>query len=155
LFIRTTTNVSHVYLAQLFKHVETNYTMTRAAEYFVPERVAPHLDFVSGITRLPRLRRARLQQRDEATLEALRKRQQIGITPDFLRTRYNASNAFPKASNNRQAIAQFIGQYYDDLDLEEFFTIFYQSLIGTTPSKTIGPDNGFPGVESNLDVQSK
>lgn len=126
--------------------------MTKATSYLVPEIVAAHLDFVSGITRLPRLRKARAP--NAAAIEALRKRQQIGITPDFLRTRYNATNAFPKAPANRQAIAQFIGQYYDDLDLEEFFVLFYQSLIGTTPSKTIGPDNGFPGIESNLDVQS-
>jgi hypothetical protein len=99
---------------QVFKHDTTNATATKTLKYFVPEDVAQHLDFVAGLTRLPRLTKARAPKVDaEAVAE---KRQNIpwpGITPRIVRARYNVTGVTPKAKQNRQAIAQFLEQYYD------------------------------------------
>lgn len=146
---------------QTFVHTSANVTEIKASKYFVPRELAEHLDFVGGLTRLPRIQKKRATKGATTVADAadalLKKRQNwpsLGITPALIRDRYNASNVFPKASNNRQAVAQFLGQYFDDADLEEFFVVFFQQLIGRTPSKVVGPNNFFyPGVESSLDVQ--
>ena len=66
---------------------------------------------------------------------------------------YGATGVFPKNKNNTNSFAQFIGQYWDSVDLTEFQTLFFEDLIGWRPTKTIGPDHLPPGVESMLDIE--
>jgi hypothetical protein len=49
----------------------------------------------------------------------------LGATPDSLRELYNVGNTVGKAPSNKQAVAQFLEQYYDPADLKEFFTLFF------------------------------
>lgn len=71
----------------------------------------------------------------------------IGVTPRILRDRYHVYDTVGKSPKNKQglplvlfstvvpvhrsiintttAVAQFLGQFYDEVDLEEFFSLFY------------------------------
>ena len=77
----------------------------------------------------------------------------LGVTPSVVRAAYGVTGVFPKASNNSNSFAQFIGQYWDSADLLEFQTLFFDDLLGWKPKKTIGPDNFPPGIESMLDIE--
>lgn len=147
-------------------HAASGATLLRTQRYTVPRALAQHLDFVAGLVRVPRVaaRRPEATSNTASATSAANvdgdapptKRQNIpwlGVTPRLLRERYNCSDAFPRAAANRQSIAQFLGQYYDTLDLEEFFALMFQELIGQTPTRVVGPNGWVPGVESNLDVQ--
>merc|ERR1712000_192545 len=127
------------------KHQEANFTIIRTKSYSVDESISKHIDFIAGLIRVPNVDQNRLEKRQNVPW--------LGVTPRMIRKRYNVSDVEPKSPKNRQAIAQFLGQHYSDVDLQEFFLLQYQSLIGTTPSKTIGPNGLVPGVESDLDVQ--
>jgi tripeptidyl-peptidase-1 len=76
------------------------------------------------------------------------------VTPDFLRTLY----AVPKGEtsqtkNNSVAVTAFLGQYYDDKDLQSFFTKYDNTSVGRTVT-VIGPNNqNNPGVEAQLDIE--
>lgn len=142
--------------------------LIRTQRYTVSDELARHIDFVAGLVRLPRVGRKTTSRPSTAPVIApqqqeLAKRQNLpwlGITPRLLRERYNCSDVYPSAKNNRQSIAQFLGQvtlhfswfvcfmkinipthqYYSTVDLEEFFALMFQELIGTTPSRVIGPN---------------
>lgn len=139
---------------RLLQHENGVASAVKTARYLVPATLAKHVDFVAGLTRVPRLSRARSESIKDSLIEAAATKRQnipwLGITPRLIRTRYNATDAVPKAKGNRQAIAQFLGQYISELDLEEFFVIMYQELIGTVPSRIVGPNGFIPGIESNL-----
>ncbi len=46
-----------------------------------------------------------------------------------------------------QAVAQFLEQYYDEVDLEEFFTLFFWPAIGNTVEEVIGNNTSLePGT---------
>ena len=52
------------------------------------------------------------------------------------------------------AVAQFLGEYYSALDLEEFFLLFFWPALGNMIEKVVGDNYWYdPGVEANLDVQ--
>jgi len=76
----------------------------------------------------------------------------LAVDPVFLRDLYKIGTVEGKAKNNSQSIVQFIGQYYSQTDLDEFFLLFYRGAYGNSPS-IIGPNNGMPGTEANLDTQ--
>jgi hypothetical protein len=92
-------------------------------------------------------------KRDAAASKA--KRQALGVTPDVLRDLFNATKATCNSGGgpSRQAVASFLKQYYSTIDLEEFFVLFADYLIGQRPSKNIGANGWLPGVEAELDVQ--
>ena len=47
-----------------------------------------------------------------------------GVHPDTLRKRYNVTDHVATNSNNSQATAQFLKQYYSPADLKEFMNHF-------------------------------
>lgn len=75
------------------------------------------------------------------------------IPQTFLRKLYNVGTTEGTASNNLQACAQFLGQYYDPSDLATFFQQDYKPAVGRKVEKVIGPnDASNPGIEATLDV---
>ncbi len=80
-----------------------------------------------------------------------------GVSPDFLREIYGISDAdkFGTQSNNRQAVAQFLKQYYSADDLQQFASKFNSdSPFDTSSVQVVGPnDASNPGVEASLDIQ--
>ncbi len=78
----------------------------------------------------------------------------IGVTPTVIRSRYSINSVMGQAPNNKQAVAQFLEQYYDEFDLEEFFLLLFPQAIGNTVDKIVGDNYWYdPGVEANLDIQ--
>jgi len=42
-----------------------------------------------------------------------------------------------KAANNSQSVAQFLGQHFSQLDLDEFFALYSRSNLGKKPVKVV------------------
>lgn len=74
------------------------------------------------------------------------------MTPRIVRDRYHVTT-YGNNGGNRQAVAQFLDQYYDPLDLQEFFLLFFWEGIGALPT-VIGPNYPYlAGVEASLDIE--
>jgi tripeptidyl-peptidase I len=157
-----------------FQHAQSGLRLLRAPSYTLPRELAPLVDFVGGVLHFPepfRVRRTTQQvlvspdgtktvQRmpAAAVARALEFNDSatagFGVTPRLVRDRYECSAAEGgKAPKNRQAAASFLGQYFDEVDLQEFYGLFMQEMVGRTPDKIIGSQGLIPGVEANLDVQ--
>jgi len=55
---------------------------------------------------------------------------------------------------NRQAVAEFQGEYFSPKDLQTFFTKFQPNLVGQIVKQVVGTNlPSDPGLEPNLDVQ--
>lgn len=137
-----------------FQHPETSRSVIRSsALYSVPRKVAKHLDFVGGLLRFPALNYAR-PKAEQAGSDTDNVDIHIGVFPRVLRTQYNVSSTVGKHPNNSQAVAQFLGQYYNSHDLSEFFALFGQGFTHLADiSKVVGPNSGRSGIEASLDVQ--
>jgi len=118
-----------------------------STSYSLPTQIAKIVDFVGGVKHFPKIRKTIV---DPSVLTS--KREDIVTDPALLRELYNVGDAVGKIKNNSQSVVQFIGQFFFSGDLQEFFTLFYQSSIGQEPS-IVGPDNGFPGTEASLDIE--
>lgn len=127
-----------------FEH-HTGFKTARCLNgYTLPADVAEVVDFVSGVSRFPSIRKAIVNPNPDVSLT---------VTPDVIRNRYNIGSTVGGLSpNNSQAVHQFLGQYYSQTDLEEFFLLFSSVSKGTKPT-IIGPDNGAPGLEASLDIE--
>ncbi|XP_066222613.1 tripeptidyl-peptidase 1 isoform X1 [Saccopteryx leptura] len=122
--------------------------------YQLPKALAPHVDFVGGLHRFPPT--SSLRQRPEPQV-ADPVGLHLGVTPSVFRERYNltAQDVGSGATNNSQACAQFLEQYFHDSDLAEFMHIFgghfaHQESV----ARVIGQQGrGRAGLEASLDVQ--
>lgn len=112
--------------------------------YSLPQYIAEIVDFVGGVKHFPKLRKT--------IVNPTHKREDIVTDPALLRELYSVGDAVGKARNNSQSVVQFLGQFFFSGDLQEFFTLFYQSAIGSEPS-IVGPDDGLPGLEASLDIE--
>lgn len=119
--------------------------------YSVPQEVAQHLDYVSGVVGLPDIHMNRPHVRPAGAPES-----GLPITPDVIRARYNISKSVaPKASGNSAAVVEFQYQFYSEADLKTFFTKFVPDHISCdTITNVYGQNNQHqPGTEASLDVQ--
>jgi len=112
-------------------------------------RVGDAVDFVGGVSHFPASQMMRSHR--VATVES-QKRQSLQVTPRVVRDTYNIGDAVGQAANNSQCVVQFLDQYYNHADLDEFFLLFLPSALGNSPT-TIGPNNWGAGVEASLDVE--
>jgi len=62
------------------------------------------------------------------------KREDIVTDPALLRELYSVGDAQGISTNNSQSVVQFLSQFFFSGDLQEFFTLFYQSAIGREPT---------------------
>ncbi|XP_046853613.1 tripeptidyl-peptidase 1-like [Xenia sp. Carnegie-2017] len=138
-----------------FHHEKANLTVVRSsAHYTVPKEISKHLDFIGGTLRFPALNFVSSKAHNRSKTSKFDLRFHIGVYPSVLRKRYNVSDTVGKHHKNSQAVAQFLGQHYNSIDLEEFFTIFGRSFYHlSSVTKVVGPNSGRSGLEASLDVQ--
>nr|KAF6325903.1 tripeptidyl peptidase 1 [Myotis myotis] len=91
--------------------------------YQLPKALASHVDFVGGLHRFPPT--SSLRQRPEPQVAGT-VGLHLGVTPSVIRGRYNltAQDVGSGTTNNSQACAQFLEQYFHDSDLAEFMHLF-------------------------------
>uniref|UniRef100_A0A8C9AV41 Tripeptidyl-peptidase 1 n=1 Tax=Prolemur simus TaxID=1328070 RepID=A0A8C9AV41_PROSS len=81
----------------------------------------------------------------------------LGVTPSVIRERYNltAQDVGSGTSNNSQACAQFLEQYFHSSDLAEFMRLFGGKFVHqASVARVVGQQGrGRAGIEASLDVQ--
>ncbi|XP_067098919.1 tripeptidyl-peptidase 1 [Osmerus mordax] len=141
--------------SEFHRYARDRQTLVRSPSWYkVHPTVHPHLDFVGGVHRFP----PEGQGLSEFLAQKRRSGQgfHLGVTPTILRSRYNLTAAdVGSASNNSQAVAQFLEQYYHPADLAEFMTMFghgFQHL--SKVDRVVGQQGGGKaGLEASLDVE--
>uniref|UniRef100_A0A672RCX6 Tripeptidyl-peptidase 1 n=1 Tax=Sinocyclocheilus grahami TaxID=75366 RepID=A0A672RCX6_SINGR len=81
---------------------------------------------------------------------------QLGVTPSVIRSRYNlTAKDVGTATNNSQAVAQFLEQYYHPADLAEFMSLFAGGFTHMSAvERVVGTQGGGKaGIEASLDVE--
>ncbi|KFO24717.1 tripeptidyl-peptidase 1 [Fukomys damarensis] len=122
--------------------------------YQLPQALAPHVDFVGGLHRFPPTSSLRQRPRSQvAGTVGLH----LGVTPSVIRKRYNltAQDVGSGTTNNSQACAQFLEQYFHNSDLAEFMRLFGGSFVHqASVSHVVGKQGrGRAGIEASLDVE--
>jgi tripeptidyl-peptidase-1 len=78
-------------------------------------------------------------------------------TPGSLRKLYNVGNASGSVPENKQAFTGFLEQYWTNVDLQEFDTLFNAAGKGEKPSRQVGDGKSggvrIAGAEAELDAQ--
>uniref|UniRef100_A0A8C9AV50 Tripeptidyl peptidase 1 n=1 Tax=Prolemur simus TaxID=1328070 RepID=A0A8C9AV50_PROSS len=122
--------------------------------YQLPQALAPHVDFVGGLHRFPPT--SSLRQRPEPQVAGTIGLH-LGVTPSVIRERYNltAQDVGSGTSNNSQACAQFLEQYFHSSDLAEFMRLFGGKFVHqASVARVVGQQGrGRAGIEASLDVQ--
>ncbi|XP_004642106.1 tripeptidyl-peptidase 1 [Octodon degus] len=122
--------------------------------YQLPQALAPHVDFVGGLHRFPPT--SSLRQRP-APQVAGTVGLHLGVTPSVIRERYNltAQDVGSGTTNNSQACAQFLEQYFHESDLAEFMRLFGSKFVHqASVSHVVGKQGrGRAGIEASLDVE--
>ncbi|XP_075858334.1 tripeptidyl-peptidase 1 isoform X2 [Microcebus murinus] len=122
--------------------------------YQLPQALAPHVDFVGGLHRFPPM--SSLRQRPQPQVAGT-VGLHLGVTPSVIRKRYNltAQDVGSGTSNNSQACAQFLEQYFHGSDLAEFMRLFGGKFVHqASVARVIGQQGrGRAGIEASLDVQ--
>jgi tripeptidyl-peptidase-1 len=145
-----------------FNHDKLSGPVIRSINHYsVPEKVAPHLDFVGGVLRFPAVNWARPKVPQKDFLKDVKPALpikdygiHIGVYPSVLREHYKILDTVGSHPNNSQVVAQFLGQFYSPADLSEFFKIFGSTFEHLDAiSKVVGPDTGRSGIEASLDTQ--
>eukprot|EP00020_Sapocribrum_chincoteaguense_P005854 CAMPEP_0170749924 /NCGR_PEP_ID=MMETSP0437-20130122/10654_1 /TAXON_ID=0 /ORGANISM="Sexangularia sp." /LENGTH=530 /DNA_ID=CAMNT_0011088879 /DNA_START=192 /DNA_END=1785 /DNA_ORIENTATION=+ len=147
---------------------DPSHIVHRATNYSVPDELGHLISFVEPTIRAPfRSHASAHAAKRSAPTVSLSTHElhdsfrsdvaaDISITPRFLRQLYQVDKVKADSSVAKTlsyGIASFLGQYYDEVDLQEFFTALFQEAIGTVPTKVVGDNGLVPGVEANLDVQ--
>ena len=131
----------------LFQHREqSGWRVVRALDYTLPPSLVGHLDFVSGVKGLPRSASTYTKKSKSSHAP------DAFITPDYIAIQYNTSHYTSNNSNNSQAIAGFLGEYFNPSDLEKFQNKFGVPVKAI--AKVVGEnDPSSPGAEAELDVE--
>lgn len=118
----------------------------------LPEVLRSAVDFVMPLNQpLGRGGQRRVRRMEEGKSKQL---DSLANTPDSLRKLYSVGETEGSAQGNKQAVTGFLEQYYTDIDLQEFFTLFYRKGRGRKVARKVGDGkSGPPGTEAELDVQ--
>jgi len=144
----------HATVAQAEKLLQATYfeledkagrRATRTPSFQLPLSVHAAVDAFEPTLRLPTVSVAAVASR-------LSKHK---TTPTTLRGLYGVDSVEGKqGSGNKQATANFLGQFYSKTDLSAFFQELYPVADGRNVAQQIGPNNvSKPGVEAELDIQ--
>jgi len=132
----------------VFEHEESGKRLTRCTSlYSVPQDVAAAIDFVGGLIHFPKVRKSLFVNSHQKQPKI-----SLAVTPDVIRKLYNVGDVKGLNSTNKQAVAQFLDQWYAQADLDEFFLEWYRPALGDKP--TVIGQNKFPaGTEASLDIE--
>jgi len=124
--------------------LQSGRSVYRALEHYsVPEEISRLVDFVGGVHGF-----AALTSHSALTSRATSQE----ITPDVIKSMTQSTGVVGSASNNSQAVAQFLEQYYAPSDLSTFQQQY--NLIVMNVSEVDGPnDPTAPGLEATLDIE--
>ncbi|XP_030324595.1 tripeptidyl-peptidase 1 isoform X1 [Calypte anna] len=147
--------------AEFHRFVKGQQSTVRSPRpYTVPDELAQHLDFVSGLHRFPPERRGSSSTRDTKDVGSGQPPRgvafHLGVTPSILRKRYNmTAGDVGVVANNSQACAQFLEQYFHQADLAEFMQLFGSSFAHRSQvDRVVGHQGrGKAGLEASLDVE--
>ena len=132
-----------------FEHIADPYNkIVRSEDFSFPLSLAGHLDFVWGISNFPRTNRVspyvQVHSADASNTN-------VGTTPGSIARDYNITYVSSNPCNS-QAIASFLGQYFNPDDLKQFQE---QYDVPENPIAKVEGENkaNDPGIEAELDVQ--
>ena len=130
-----------------FQHKEKKgWMIVKSLHYKLPPSLEGHLDFVFGINEFPTGDYNRNLPKKSTTPV------QLGVTPDYLSQQYNTSGYVSHNSQNSQAVAGFVGEYFSPENLASFqkkYNLPVKPIV-----KVVGKNNAsVPGLEAELDVQ--
>lgn len=142
----TVSETERLFSAQMyrFRNKERKGVILRSSKIVIPQSMAPHVDFVSGVSDFPK---NVITSRTSTKLPS-----SVSMSPKTIDKDYNISGYTSTNTNNSQAIAGFLGQYFDPSDLADFQKMY--DIPSNPIAKVVGenkPDD--PGVEASLDVQ--
>jgi len=149
-----------------FQHKSVKKVLTRTQQYFVPQLVAEHIDFIGPTTHLfdpmafknshahLKLKNARNQHHKKVASPAKPNDNcSLGISPACLRQLMNINNYVASVSTNSVSVTGYLEQYISLSDLATFFQQYVPSMVNDVP-QIIGPnDQTNPGTEASLDIQ--
>ena len=129
-----------------YRHRElVEYTTVKSEGYTLPKSLIGHLDFVFGISEFPQPPKV-FARKSHHTSGGL------GVDPQSIAKDYNTSGYTSTNPQTSQAVAGFLGQYFNPSDLEKFQKKYNLPVRPVT--KVVGenkPDSA--GAEAELDVQ--
>ena len=129
--------------AEFYHFTDGTLSIVKSLDYTIPSSLIDHVDFVSGINEFPHPNKAKVTKSSNS---------QLGIKPSSIESAYNLSDYSATNSNNTQAIAGFLGQYFSPDDLEDFqkaYKIPVKPIV-----KVVGKNDAEkPGLEADLDVE--
>jgi len=129
-----------------FEHGVSRTQVLRSVQpYSIPAHLAGVVAFVSGMHRFPSIR-------DTVLSHSTKRQFGDAVTPQVIWETYLTNGTQGKSSQNLQSVAQFLGQFYDPNDLNDFQKHF--KLPSQKVAKVVGPnDASNPGVEATLDIE--
>jgi len=137
--------------ATKFHHLrnEQKQEVVRATAYSLPTEVSASLDAVFGIHGLPLPLRNKYQPPRPAM--------PANVTPEVINADYGSPDGIVPAGTkkNRQAVAEFQGQFMNETDLVTFFKNYVPSAKAGQDkvSKFVGGEKNGMGIEAELDIQ--
>ena len=127
-----------------YHHKRLDKPLLRCAEYSVPSHLP--IAFISNTVRLPRHpERPHFSASDS-----------LAATPATLLQQLNISqSSVPShpSGKNLQAVASFLGQYYDPHDYAQMRSMFHLPPQPVNRTVGVNPYKGNIGVEASLDIQ--
>lgn len=118
---------------------------TRTLEYSIPSSLESHVDFICCMDQFPNLNQS-------STLRSYGRPKALQISPASIEKSYNISDYQSTNSNNSQAVAGFLKQYFNPSDLSKFQNQF--NVPNNPVVKVIGSNNvRMPGGEASLDLE--
>jgi tripeptidyl-peptidase-1 len=126
-----------------------NRMVRSGTDYSLPETVARHVDFVGGVKHFPEsLIKPPKPSKDKIEPADF----DLAVTPRFLKDQYKINSVVGTQKNNSQSVVQWLEEYFNMADLDEFFGLLLPSALGDRPSES-GPNGWGSGVESSLDIE--
>eukprot|EP00062_Callorhinchus_milii_P018036 gi/632971073/ref/XP_007901993.1/ PREDICTED: tripeptidyl-peptidase 1 [Callorhinchus milii] len=122
--------------------------------YKIHKEVAEHVDFVGGIHRFGSQKS--VISKAWKTFKYGKAGFHMGVTPSVIRKRYNLTESdIGSHENNSQAVAQFLEQYFHQMDLAEFMKLFGGSFMHHTKVDNVvgSQGRGKARLEASLDVE--
>ena len=129
--------------AEFYHFTDGTLSIVKSLECTIPPSLIDHVDFVLGISEFPRSNKVKVTKSGNS---------QLGIGPKFIDSEYNLSDYSSTSTQNSQAVAGFLKQYFSPTDLEDFQKAYKLPIKPIT--KIVGENKPErQGIEANLDVQ--
>ena len=130
-------------------HEKNKQQLLRGADYVLPNHIEDAVGAVFGVHGLS----APQSQKSQSTPVSA---SATNVTPAVISRLYNVTQVgFKSSSGNKQAVGAFVGQLFNQSDLNQFFATYLpQAPMSDAAVKVVGDSGTGPaGGEASLDVQ--